>query len=339
MSELSPLRRASTDDVELALLRSTDIDEPSARAMARTAAALGLGTSVTAVSLQAAAAAPISAVAAPTASSAIVISALKALAIGIVGGSVFSTAVQAVFSESPAEQQRATDSGRVAELGTVVRPNAPVAADALGQAPPPFPTIAGGQPRNSERISHAPDGDPSSDSASAMRASARTSTLPPAGRGASASSPTPATVAPDLPGSQGSSPPASKSSAAYQTLPDVGAARTSQAEPAQGYGASPAVRSPPNAVSIAEEVRAIERARQALNEGRAREALVELERYQSRWPGGVFSVEAVVLRVQARIQLGERAAAVREANALINAQPNSRHASRLRALLGISPTK
>ena len=56
MTELSPLLQASSDKVELALLRSTERDEPSAHAMARTAAAMGLGTSLTTAALEAAAA-------------------------------------------------------------------------------------------------------------------------------------------------------------------------------------------------------------------------------------------------------------------------------------------
>ena len=45
MTELEPLLQTSSDETELALLRSLAREEPSAAAMAKTAAALGLGTS------------------------------------------------------------------------------------------------------------------------------------------------------------------------------------------------------------------------------------------------------------------------------------------------------
>jgi len=47
----------------------------------------------------------------------------------------------------------------------------------------------------------------------------------------------------------------------------------------------------------------------------------------------VFTSEVLVLRVEAKLKLGVRAAAVREARALIAARPNSRYAARLRALI------
>jgi hypothetical protein len=329
MTVFSPLRQASSDDVELALLRSTDRDEPSARAMARTAAALGLGASVTTLALEAAAADTTTSGLASTASSSIWISALKALAIGTIGGTVMTTAAHAVFSESPVDRDRASDSRRFTAPDAFVQRTA-VAADAIPSA----------QPLNHERISDIPGGDLNSDPVRAALSPARTPLVTAASRGETAQSPgTTRAVdpgSPTPPGNPVGLP--SEARAAYQTLPATNVSRPSQSEPAQ-VPASQAARSAPKSASIADEVRAIERARQALNDGRARDALAELQRYETRWPGGVFSAEALVLRVQARIQLGDRASAVREANALISAQPNSRHASRLRALLGIPTTK
>jgi hypothetical protein len=328
MTGFSPLRQASSDDVELALLCSTDRDEPSARAMARTAMALGLGASVTVV-LEAAAPNTTTPVLTSTASSSIWISALKALAIGTISGTVMTTASLAVFSESPLDRERARDSDRLTAPDTIVQRTS-VAADAVRPA----------QPLNQVQTSHIPARDLSSDPARAALSPARTRLVTPASRGKTAQSPGTTGVAVD-PGSP--TPPRnpvglpSKARAAYETLPTTSVTRPSQSEPAQNP-ASQAARLP-NSVSIADEVRAIERARQALNAGRERNALAELERYQTRWPGGVFLAEALVLRVQAKIQLGDRTSALREANALISAQPNSRHASRLRTLLGIPTTK
>jgi len=92
---------------------------------------------------------------------------------------------------------------------------------------------------------------------------------------------------------------------------------------------------PPSAasgVSIAEEVAAVDRARHALRQGHAGEALDELNRYQARWPKGVLATEVVVLRVEAKLRLGDRAAAKSEARAFIAAQPGSRYAVRVKEL-------
>lgn len=85
-------------------------------------------------------------------------------------------------------------------------------------------------------------------------------------------------------------------------------------------------------VSIAEEVAAVDRARHALRQGHAGEALDELNRYQARWPKGVLATEVVVLRVEARLRLGDRAAAKNEARAFIAAHPGTRYAARLKEL-------
>ena len=103
-------------------------------------------------------------------------------------------------------------------------------------------------------------------------------------------------------------------------------ARSGGERSAQSRGRTPAI-------SIAEESCAIDRARQALLDRARARALSELERYQARWPRGVFASEVLVLRVEAKLKLGDRASAVREARALIDARPNSRYAARLRALI------
>ena len=68
MTDLVPLLESSSDETELALLRSLAREEPSSRAVARTAAALGLGTGTLAVASSATAA---SAVSSATAASAV----------------------------------------------------------------------------------------------------------------------------------------------------------------------------------------------------------------------------------------------------------------------------
>ncbi len=85
--------------------------------------------------------------------------------------------------------------------------------------------------------------------------------------------------------------------------------------------------------TIAEEIASIDRARLSIRTGKAREALNELEYYQSRWPRGVFATECVILRVESKLVLGDRAGAERDANVMLTRQPNGRYAARLRALV------
>jgi hypothetical protein len=88
----------------------------------------------------------------------------------------------------------------------------------------------------------------------------------------------------------------------------------------------------PSVASIAEEVKTIDRARQALAAGRARDALNQANTYIARWPSGALAIEALILRVEAELAAGDRASAERDARALIAAHPGSRYASRVGAL-------
>jgi hypothetical protein len=90
------------------------------------------------------------------------------------------------------------------------------------------------------------------------------------------------------------------------------------------------------ASSLGEQIATIDRARQALRKGDARNALTALDYYQSHWQAGLFAMETVVLRVEAKLLMGDRAAAERDARGIIATQPNSRYATRLRSLFGLS---
>jgi hypothetical protein len=81
--------------------------------------------------------------------------------------------------------------------------------------------------------------------------------------------------------------------------------------------------------ALTEEVRALDEARRALREAEPSRALTVLER--SRY--GVLAAEAAVLRVEALLQLGQRAAAEREAAPILARNPAGLHATRVRALL------
>jgi hypothetical protein len=85
---------------------------------------------------------------------------------------------------------------------------------------------------------------------------------------------------------------------------------------------------------LAQEVRALDDARQWLEQGNARRALAALEGYRGRFPKGTLATEAGVLRVKARLLSGDRTGAEREAEVILRQAPSSRYAERVRALLG-----
>lgn len=116
------------------------------------------------------------------------------------------------------------------------------------------------------------------------------------------------------------------------TTPAAPTAAPASPEAAQVTRPAPSATGGAAAVSIAEEVALVDRARHALRQGRAGEAFDTLSLYQSRWPNGVLSTEVRVLRVEAQLRLGQRASAQRDARAFIAVQPNSRYATRLREL-------
>jgi hypothetical protein len=99
---------------------------------------------------------------------------------------------------------------------------------------------------------------------------------------------------------------------------------------ASSHAAFPA---PPSASTLAEETRALDRVRSELEARRPSAALAELAHYRKQWPKGALRAEATVLRVEALLGAGDRAAAEREAEALIRIAPQSRHAVRVRELL------
>jgi hypothetical protein len=98
---------------------------------------------------------------------------------------------------------------------------------------------------------------------------------------------------------------------------------------------APVASAPAAAASIADQIQAIERARQALAASRASDALSAIQTYRTRWPNGELTPEAIVLGVRAKKILGDTAGAEHDARALIARDPDSRYAAQLRALLGI----
>jgi hypothetical protein len=90
------------------------------------------------------------------------------------------------------------------------------------------------------------------------------------------------------------------------------------------------------AVELEREVAQLDHARASLAAGQPAAAMQELDAYRTQYPRGVLGAESVVLRVRALLALGQRSAAEREAHPLLLAAPYSRHAERLREILGAS---
>jgi hypothetical protein len=93
------------------------------------------------------------------------------------------------------------------------------------------------------------------------------------------------------------------------------------------------VEAPLDAERLAEEVRAVDRARSALAEGRAAESLTALDEYEARFGGRKFAPEALYLRMQALLSLGRKAEARSAAERLVRAFPKSPHTARARRVL------
>jgi hypothetical protein len=106
-----------------------------------------------------------------------------------------------------------------------------------------------------------------------------------------------------------------------------------KAAPAAPSGAG-AVKAAP---SLTEEVASVDAARSALAAGDTAGALRALDDHDRRFPGGMLGPEATVVRIEALVHRGDRAAAGRLATAFLAAHPRSPHASHLRSLLGLPP--
>ena len=83
------------------------------------------------------------------------------------------------------------------------------------------------------------------------------------------------------------------------------------------------------------EIALLDRASGALASVQPLVALQALDAFRKQTRHGTLQAESVILRVRALLALGQRSAADREARPLINAAPQSRHAVRLRELLGV----
>jgi len=93
----------------------------------------------------------------------------------------------------------------------------------------------------------------------------------------------------------------------------------------------------PAASTLAEQVAAVDRARAALDGHDGAKARKLVDAYEAEYPGGAFTQEAEVVRIEALTRDGNRAEAERAGKRFLATYPKSPHAPRVRALLGYDP--
>ena len=98
--------------------------------------------------------------------------------------------------------------------------------------------------------------------------------------------------------------------------------------------ARPSAVAAPAQSSLAEELRLLDQARAALQEGEPGDALDALGRRDRAHPRGALGPEATVLRVQALLAAGDRAGAETVATRWLTRHPDGPHSRRIRELLG-----
>ena len=92
-----------------------------------------------------------------------------------------------------------------------------------------------------------------------------------------------------------------------------------------------------NAASLNAQIAWLDRARRAIEAGDPATALHLLDDYRATYPEGTLSQEAELLRIEALLAGGQRAAAESLATRFIAAHPSSPHARRIRELVNLSP--
>lgn len=94
---------------------------------------------------------------------------------------------------------------------------------------------------------------------------------------------------------------------------------------------------PVASASLNDQIAALDRARAALGSGDLSRAKKLVDAYESEYPGGAFTQEAEVVRIDALVHEGNHDGAERAGKHFLAAYPKSPHAGRVRALLGYDP--
>jgi hypothetical protein len=283
MSELTPLLSSTEDDLELLLLRSAEEDEPSAGALPKVAASLGVGAAALGLATGAAVVEHAGFGGAAAAKPVTFVSILKWLGAGMTAGALVGGGAHVAFR--------------------------PMHAGTLAHSVAVAPTVTPGSPREvaREAVPPPPPAEPEAAETAADEPESATAESPAAVRlGAPPGPPTPPVP--------------------LTTTSPLGSTASFEAP------ARPAATND-RASSLADEVSTLDAARRELAAGRARSALAAIDAYRARFPTGALRTEATVLRVEALLGFGDRAAAEREANAIVRAAPGTRHAARVLDLL------
>jgi len=293
MSELLPMLSGTPDEFELLLLRSADDDEPRADALGRVGAALGVSASALALASGTAALASHAAVAGNGAVLA------KHLTLWSLGKWLLVGVTAGLMT------------GGAARWVSRETPAPHAEPAAVATAAPLVEGADRARARNRAAEALGVERQPERESPPAVAAN-------PVGNGVAPSAP----LAPEQPAP--TTPALGPSSASFAPLEET---------PARAVAAAPAPAAAVPASTLGEETKAIDRVRADLAAKLPYQALAELERYRATWPHGALAAEATLLRVDALLRAGDRAGAEREANTLIGAAPQSRYATRARALL------
>jgi TolA-binding protein len=109
------------------------------------------------------------------------------------------------------------------------------------------------------------------------------------------------------------------------------------AKPATKPVPAPTADVPIDAERLAEEVALVDQARGALARGDARAALAALDDYDARFKVRRFAPEALYLKMESLLRLGNADAARAVAERLATSFPKSPHTARARQVLGAIP--
>ncbi len=104
-------------------------------------------------------------------------------------------------------------------------------------------------------------------------------------------------------------------------------------EPDRVASAAPPPK-PQSGGSLRDQVALVDEARQKLGSGQPQGAIVTLNRYQRDFPRGALGQEAMLLRIEALAQMGDRSAARALAGRFLTSQPSSPHRKRIESLVG-----
>jgi hypothetical protein len=104
--------------------------------------------------------------------------------------------------------------------------------------------------------------------------------------------------------------------------------------PSEALKPAPSSHSSTDKASIADEMRVLDEARRTLSAGDGSGTIRVLNAYRKQFPHGSFSQEAVLLRIQALVQVGDHAGARALAQRFRDRNPNSPHLRRIETILG-----